>query len=231
LQSQDRRLLERAKADIKSSLRIDIEGVSSKPAPAKPPTPNLVNEQVLTTPHTPSSESRNSRDRDLPPLPQDTSSTHSVNSAAPPSLAGSRSPIGRQEGLAASVTSVGPRNHINESEPASPNNGRSLLDPSSQSFDARSHSPSLAKLGRRSVVHKRVVEMQNSQTSSGSSSSDPRLSPQHTVATLLTRGRPVGMFETFLNSFAGGHFGVTYCAVLFLQRNRRAPPRLGHPPL
>ena len=108
--------------------------------------------------------------------------------------------MGLRKVLATSVISVGPRDHINarnDSELASSIDYRSFSD-TSQPFDAQSHSPSLVNLGRRSVVRKRLVEMQNGLTSSSSTSRDPRLPPQHTVATLPPRGRPVGMLGAFL---------------------------------
>lgn len=200
LHKQERRLLERTKAEIESSLRIDIGVVSSQPAPASSPLPNLSNEQVLTPPDTPFSDSRISRDHELPPLPQDSSSTHSASSAAPSSLMENHSQLEGRKVLAASEISVDSGDHINarnDLELVSPINDLSSLNPSSRSFDARSHSPSLVSLGRRSVVRKRLVEMQNGSTSRSSTSHDPRSSPRHTVATLLTRGRPVGMFEAF----------------------------------
>ena len=204
MHKQERRLLERTKAEIKSSLRIDVGAVSSQLAPGSSPLPNLSNEQVLTPPDTPFSDSPNTRDHELPPLPQDTSSTHSVSSAAPSLLMGNHSQLGGRKVLAASVISVDPGDARKDSELASPINDLSSLNPSSRSFDARSHSPSLVSLGRCSVVRKRLVEMQNGSTSSGSPSRDPRLSPQHTVAKLLTRGRPTGMFEAFLELSATG---------------------------
>ncbi|KAH9176544.1 hypothetical protein EDB89DRAFT_2226630 [Lactarius sanguifluus] len=185
LYRQERRLLERTKAEIKRTLRIDVGVVSSQPAPATSPLSNLINEQVLTPPDTTFSDSRISRDHELPPLPQDSSSTHSVSSAAPPSLTENHSQLGRGKGLAASVVSVDPRSQFNadkDSELASPINDPPSLEPSSRSFDVRSHSPSLVNLGRRSVVRKRLVEMQNSSTSirSGSASRDSRSSPRLT---------------------------------------------------
>ncbi|KAH9054276.1 hypothetical protein EDB87DRAFT_1209118 [Lactarius vividus] len=183
------RLQERTKAEIKKSLRIDVGVVSFQPAPATTPLSNLINEQVLTPPDTPFSDSRISRDHELPPLPQDSSSTHSVSSAAPPTFTGNHSQLRRGNVL---VVSVDPRSQFNarkDSELASPINDPPSLEPSSRSFDARSHSPSLVNLGRRSVVRKRLVEMQSDSTStrSGSTSRDSRF-PRRAVATPLTRG-------------------------------------------
>jgi hypothetical protein len=229
LHKQERRILERTKAEIKSSLRIDVGVVSSQQAPATSPLPNPNDEQVLTPPDTPFSDSRNSRDHELPPLPQDTSSTHSVSSAAPSSLVRNHSQLGERKVLAASVISVDPGNHIDarkDSELASPINDlfSESLNTSSRSFDARSHSPSLVSLGRRSVVRKRLVEMQNGSTSRGSSSRDPRLSPRHKVAALLTRGRPVGMFEAFLElSATGSHIDVIRLSLFHRETDK---PRL-----
>ncbi|KAH9009260.1 hypothetical protein EDB84DRAFT_1204889 [Lactarius hengduanensis] len=65
------------------------------------------------------------------------------------------SQVGRRKVLAASVVSVDPISQFNarkDSELASPINDPPLLGPSSRSFDARSHSPSLVSLGCRSVV-------------------------------------------------------------------------------
>ncbi|KAH8994051.1 hypothetical protein EDB92DRAFT_1795873 [Lactarius akahatsu] len=172
LHRQERRLLERTKAEIKRTLRIDVGVISSQPAPATSPLSDLINEQ-------------------LPPLPQGNSSTHSVSSA-PPFLTGNHSQLGRGKVLAASVVSVDPRslNARKDSELASPINDPPSLEPSSRSFDARSHSPSLVNLGRRSVVRKRLVAMQNGSTStrSGSTSRDSRSSSRHSVATPLTHG-------------------------------------------
>ncbi|KAH9036925.1 hypothetical protein EDB84DRAFT_1268899 [Lactarius hengduanensis] len=169
-----------------------LELVSPQPAPATSPLSDLINEQVLTPPDTPFSDSRISRDHELPPLPQDSSSTHSAGSAAPPSLTGNNLQLGRGKVLAASVVSVDPRSQFNarkDSELASPINDPPSLEPSSRSFDARSHSPSLVNLGRRSVVRKRLVEMHNgsdsTSTRSGTTSRDSRSS---TVATPLTHG-------------------------------------------
>jgi hypothetical protein len=198
LHRQERRRLERTKAEIKSSLRIDVGAVSSRPSTAASPLPD--NEQVLTPPDIPFSDSPILRDREVHPLPQDDSPTHSASSAAPSSLMGNYSQLGLPKVLATSVISIGPRSHINarkNSELAYPINHRSLSD-TSQSLGARSHSPSLVNLGCRSVVRKRLVEMQNGSMSSSSTSRDPHLPSRNTVATLLTHGRPDGMFEAFL---------------------------------
>ncbi|KAI9442320.1 hypothetical protein H4582DRAFT_1809208 [Lactarius indigo] len=78
------------------------------------------------------------------------------------------------------------RSHFNarkDSELASPINDLSPLDPPSRSFDARSNSPSLVNLGRRSVVRERLVEMQNGSmsTRSGSTSRPPPASETATI--------------------------------------------------
>jgi hypothetical protein len=122
---------------------------------------------------------------------------------------GNHSQLELQKVLATSVISVGPSGHIsacNDSGLTPPTNYRALSD-SSQPFDARAHSPSLVNLGRRSVVRKRLVEMQNGSTSGGSTLCDPRLPPRNTVATLLARGQPVGTFA-FL-TFTGSHINAS----------------------
>ncbi|KAF8265235.1 hypothetical protein EI94DRAFT_1804674 [Lactarius quietus] len=121
LHRQERRRLERTKAEIKSSLRVDVRAVSSQPSTATSPLPD--NGQILTPPDIPFSDSRIFRNREVPPLPQDGRPTHSASLAALSSLMGNYPQPGLPKVLATSVISVGPRNHINarkNSELASP---------------------------------------------------------------------------------------------------------------
>ena len=229
LHKQERRRLERTKVELKSSLRIDVGAVPSQPSPATLPLPETISEQVLIPPDTPFSDSPSFRNREVSPLPQNKPSTHSAISATPPSLMENDPQLESQKVLATSVISVGPRGHIsacNDSELTSPTHYRTFSD-TSQSFDARAHSPSLVNLGRRSVVRKRLVEMQNGSTSGGSTLRDPRLPPRNTVATLLARGRPVGMFPC-LTLFHGESY---QCIIPAPQINRQALSRLELLPL
>jgi hypothetical protein len=185
LHGQERRRLERTKAEIKSSLRIDVGAVL--PSPATSPLPDLINEKVLTPPDTPFSDALNFRDREVPPLPLDDPSVRSVSLVAPSSPVGDHPQLGLRNLLSTSVISVGPRS------PVDTRKDLDLASLTSQPFGARSHSPSLVNLGRRSVVRKRLMDMQHSSKSSSTTSRDPRLPPRHTVATLFTER--VGMFE------------------------------------
>lgn len=178
LHGQERRRLERTKAEIKSSLRIDVGAVL--PSPATSPLPDLINEKVLTPPDTPFSDALNFRDCEVPPLPLDDPSVRSVSLVAPSSPVGDHPQLGLRNLLSTSVISVGPRS------PVDTRKDLDLASLTSQPFGARSHSPSLVNLGRRSVVRKRLMDMQHGSKSSSTTSRDPRLPPRHTVATLFT---------------------------------------------
>ena len=64
------------------------------------------------------------------------------------------------------------------------------LPASPQSSYTQSHSPSIVNLGLRSVVRKRLAEMQHHPTMNSSTSHNSRQLPPHTVATLVAREPP-----------------------------------------
>ena len=108
---------------------------------------------------------------------------------------GNRSQLGLRNVVATSGISVGPRSPIDTRKYLE------LASLTSQPFGVLSRSPSVVNLGRRSVVRKRLVEMQHGSKSGSTTSRDPRLPPRHTGATLFT-GR-VGMFEALLCVYNG----------------------------
>lgn len=193
LHGQERRRLERTKAEIQSSLRIDVG--ANLPSPATTPLLDFINEKVFTPPDTPSSDAPNFRDREVPPLPLDDLSVQSVSLPAPSPPERNHSQWGLRNVLATSAISVGPKSLIDMRKDPE------LASLTSQPFGARSHSPSVVNLSRRSVVRKRLVELQHGSKSSSTTSRDPRLPPRHTEAALFTER--VGMFEALLCIFNG----------------------------
>ena len=188
MHGQETRRLERTKAEIKSSLRIDVGAIL--PSPATTPLLDFINENVLTPPSAHFSDAPNFRDREVPPLPLDDLPARSVSLPAPSPPVGNHSQSGLRNVLATSVISVGPKS------PFDMRQDLELAPLTSQPFGAQSHSPSVVNLSRRSVVRKRLLEMQHSSKSSSTTSRDPPLPPRHTGAPLFMER--VGMFDALL---------------------------------
>ncbi|KAI0305671.1 hypothetical protein B0F90DRAFT_1699893 [Multifurca ochricompacta] len=180
LTNHDKQLLERTKAEIRESLRIDTATGSSQPTLLTSPVPDLVSRQV-PTPETLLTEPHESPYHDIPrlletPAGPSSSSKQQFKEEVP----NQNSPIGARKGDLETASSVA---------------DLSLLGSFSRSLRARSHSPSIVNLGRRSVVRKRLAEMQNHLMSDIPTSRDPHQSPSHTVATLPARDRPASNSE------------------------------------
>jgi hypothetical protein len=186
LRNKDKQLLERTKAEIKGSISVDT-GIDS-PQPALPisssPVPDLVTRQVSVQ-GTPFTDSRESRTRELLLLSEDALFSDTTSPVAPSLHA--RNESLREPQSPGETTSIqrGPIDASRKDPDVSPLTKDKPLPASPQSLHIQSHSPSIANLSRRSVVRKRLAEMQRHPTMSNSSSrnSDQLASP--TVTTLL----------------------------------------------
>jgi hypothetical protein len=127
------------------------------------------------------------------------SSIRSTSTGAHSSLARNHSPSGDQ--FSAEIT-PNQKNRVdsweNDPEPTPSPNIRSLESYSERSSHSRSHSPSIVNLGRRSVVRKRLAEIQHSSTSDAASPHDSHQYPLHIVQKPISRGRLAGNSEAVL---------------------------------
>ena len=186
LQNQDKQLLGRTKTEIKSSLRIDTKALPSQLALSSSPVPDLSSKQVEVS--TMKTESAVSPSRDPSPLPKDASSIRSGSTGTPSSLTRNQFPLGEQ--FSAEITpSQGNYDDTGEEDqgPGPLPNIRPLASSSKRTSHSHPHSPSIVSLGRRSVVRKRLAEIQRSSTSGTSTPRTSRQSSPHTVSKLTSR--------------------------------------------
>ena len=197
LQSQDKQLLERTKSEIRGSLRIDTGALSSQTALPSSPVSDVPSKQVSAM----VTDSSVSPSREFPSLSKlkNVSSIRSTSTDAHSSLARNHLPSGDQ--FSAEIT-PNQKNRVdtweNDPEPTPSPNIRSLESSSRRSSHSRSHSPSIVNLGRRSVVRKRLAEIQHSSTSDAASPQDSRQYPLHIVPKPISRGRLAGNSEAVL---------------------------------
>jgi hypothetical protein len=186
LRNQDKQLLERTKTEIRGSFGIDPEVDSPQPAFPSSLVPDLVGRQDSVQ-DTPLTNSRESRGRELLLLSEDASSASSTSPVAPSSQARNHSL--REPQALGETTSIqrSPIGAWRKDLELAPSAKDKTLPASPQSSHTQSHSPSIVNLGRRSVVRKRLAEMQRHQTMSSSISHSSRQLPPPTVATLLPR--------------------------------------------
>ena len=187
LEGQDKQMLGRTKAEIKNSLRIETETLSYQPAPSSSPVSDTASKRITAAEtNSPILECGESS-----PQSKDASSLHSV------STAGSSSPIGSEppeEHLSAKVT-PNQRNLVDAQkkglEPASSTSPRPLSGPT-RSSHSHSHSPSIVNLGHRSVVRKRLAEMQHDSTSGTSPQRVTRRPALHRASHIIAHKRSAG---------------------------------------
>ena len=179
------------KEEIKRSLRIDTETLSSQPAHSSSPTSVPASEGITTTgTNTPAL-----RGGELSPQSGDASSVHSVCTAVSSSLTRRESPEGH---LSAEATpnqrELVDAQKINL-EPTPFTSPRPLSGFSPRSLHSNSHSPSIVNLGHRSVVRKRLAEMQHDSTSGTSPVRVTRRPALHRASHFIARERPAGNAE------------------------------------
>lgn len=192
LGGQDKQMLGRTKAEIKNSLRIDTETLSSQPALSSSPVSDRASKGVTTT----ETNSPVLRGGESSPPSRDASSVHSVSTAvsSPPTR---NEPL--EEHLSAEVT-PNQRNLVDarkkDLEPAPSTSPRPLSASSTRSLHSRSHSPSIVNLGHRSVVRKRLAEMQYDSTSGTSPARISRRPALHRASHFIAHERPTGNSES-----------------------------------
>jgi hypothetical protein len=193
LQNQDK-MLRRTKTEIRSSLRIDTEELPSQLAPRRSPETDLPSKQVSTEETGPLA----SLGPELFPLSKDTPTIRPASTDAPSKPARNHLP---SRGQSSAETSPSQKDRTNtlekDPEPAPSPNIRPLANSSIRSSHSQSHSPSIVNLGRRSVVRKRLAEIQHSSTSGASTPPISHQSPTHTVPSPSSRERPLGNSEAF----------------------------------
>jgi hypothetical protein len=182
----------RTKAEIKNSLRIDTETLSSQPALSSSPVSDPASKGVTTT----ETNSPVLRGDEFSPQSRDASSVHSVSTPVSSSPTRNEPP---EEHLSAEVT-PSLRNLVDarkeDLEPAPSTSPRPLSGSSTRSLHNNSHSPSIVNLGHRSVVRKRLAEMQHDPTSG---TPPPRISRRpalHRASHFIAHERPAGNSES-----------------------------------
>ncbi len=158
LRGQDKQMLGCTKAEIRSSLRISTETLFSQPALSTSPMSDQASKGITIT----ETESPVPWGRKSSPPSRDASSVHTHTSSP------ARNHEPPEEQLSAEITSdqsnlVDARER--DLEPAPSTSPQSLSGSSTRSVHSHLHSPSILNLGRRSVVRKRLAEMQNDSTS------------------------------------------------------------------
>lgn len=192
MQNQDKQILGRTKTEIRNSLRIDTEALPSQPAPPSPPEPDLLSKQVSTV----ETESPVSLGSELSPLSKDASSIRTASTHAPSSLASNRLPSGEQSRVEMTPNQKNRIDTLGKGrEPAPSPDIRSLASSSKRSSHSQSHSPSIVNLGRRSVVRKRLAEIQHTSISGASTPRDSHQSPTHTASSPISRETLAGDSE------------------------------------
>jgi len=176
LQSQDRQLPGLTKTEIKNSLRIDTEALPVFPGAGSP----ITSKPVSTT----EVDSPGSQGGELGPLSRDVSSTRLAISSSP-----TRSRLLPEEHGVASTQKNLVETWKMDLEHTPSTGFKSRSSSSTRSSHSQSNSPSIVNLGRRSVVRKRLAEIQHHPISSTSRSHDSRQSPTRTVSRLTTRAR------------------------------------------
>src|SRR5258708_7749841 len=154
LRGQDKQMLGRTKAEIRSSLRISTETLFSQPALSTSPMSDQASKGITIT----ETDSPVPWGCESSPPSKDASSVHTHTSSP------ARNHETPEEQLSAEITSdqsnlVDARER--DLEPAPSTSPQSLSGSSTRSL----HSHSILNLGRRSVVRKRLAEMQNDSTS------------------------------------------------------------------
>lgn len=181
-------MLGRTKAEIMGFLRIDTGVSSSQPGISSSTVPDLASKQVSTA----EPDSPVPRGREPPRQSRDASTIHLVSTTV--SSSPTRNHVPPEEELSAEIT-PNQGNLVDakktDLEPAPSTD----LQPLSGSSTRSSHSPSIVNLGRRSVVRKRLAEMQRDSTSGTSPLRTSRRSAPHTVSHLISHERPSGSSE------------------------------------
>ena len=185
-------MLGRTKAEIKNSLRIDTETLSSQPALSSAPVSDTASKGVTTT----ETNSPVLRGGESSPQSRDASSVHSVSTSV------SSSPTRNEpleDHLPAEVT-PNQRSLVDtqkkDLERAPSTSPRPLSGPSTRSLHSQSHSPSIVNLGHRSVVRKRLAEMQHDSTSGASPRCISRRPALHRASHSIAHERPAGNSES-----------------------------------
>lgn len=160
LRNQDKQSSGRTKTEINRSLQIDTEALSPQSALPSPSVSDLASKQVSTT----EADSPVTRGHEHPSLSKDASSMRSATIATP-----------------SSPTKNQLLTEDQFSEVIAYNQGNPLSSSSTRSLHGHSHSPSIVNLGRRSVVRKRLAEIQHHSTSGTSTLRESRQPPPHTV--------------------------------------------------
>ncbi len=189
LRYQDQQLLGRTKAEIRNSLRIDTETLSPQPALANSPVSGQASNGVATTTET---DSPVPQGRESSPQSRDASSVHSA--AVSSSLTRNHEPPEGQ--LLAEITSNLVDARKGDLEPTPSISPKPLSDSSTRSSPSHSHSPSIVNLGRRSVVRKRLAEMQHHSTSGTSPLRVSRRPALHRASHLISHERLAGNSES-----------------------------------
>jgi hypothetical protein len=191
LRGEDKQVLGRTKADIKNSLRIDTETLPSQPALSSSPVSDPASKGVTTT----ETNSRVLQGGESSLQSRDASSVHSVRTAVSSSPTRNESP---EEHLSVEVTPI-QRNLVdareNDLETAPSTSPRSMSGSSTRSLRSHSNSPSIVNLGHRSVVRKRLAEMQHDSTSG----TPPRVSRRpaiHRASHFIAHERPADNSES-----------------------------------
>jgi hypothetical protein len=151
-------MLGRTKAEIRSSLRISTETLFSQPAVSSSPISDQTSKGITIT----ETDSPVLWGRKSSPPSRDASSVHTHTSSP------TRNREPPEEQLSAEITSD-QRNLVDARErdlgPAPSTSPHPLSGSSTRSVHSHLNSPSILNLGRRSVVRKRLAEMQNDSTS------------------------------------------------------------------
>lgn len=170
----------RTKAEIKNALRIDTETISSQQVHSGSPVFDPASQGVKTTEINSCGGESSQQSRDASPV-------HSVSIGVASSPASDEPP---EKHLPEEVT-PNRRNLVDAKDlkPAPSTGPRPQSDSSTRSLHSHSHSPSIVNLGHRSVVRKRLTEMQHNSTSPLRISRRPAL---HRASHFIAHERPAG---------------------------------------
>jgi hypothetical protein len=205
LRNQDRQLLERTKTEIKGSLGIETGVDPPQSALPNSPLPDLVCRRVSAQ-DTPFTSTHEFRGHELLLLSKDASSASLTSTAAPSSHTTHHSLPERQPPGETSSIQRSPIDTWRKDLELVPSTKDKPLPASPQSSHTQSHSPSIVNLGRRSVVRKRLAEMQHHPTIGSSTSRNSRRLPPLNVTTPLPR-EPTGRdLKTFSGLADAGNY-------------------------
>lgn len=185
-------MLGRTKEEIMSFLRIDTGVSSSQLDISGSPVSDFSSKQVSTA----EADSPVPRGHEHFGQSRDTSTMHSVNTTV--SSSPTRNHVPPEEELLAEIT-PNQGNLVDakkrDMEPAPSTDLQPLSGPSTRPSLSHSHSPSIVNLGRRSVVRKRLAEMQRDSTSGTSPLRTSRRPAPHPVSHLNSREQSFGDSE------------------------------------